>query len=151
MDKLEVLGKSELFRDLNSEQLSVVEKMCTSMVFEPGIIMCKQGKKEENIYVIEEGLVGILLELGPLTQRQVQAASNFDVVGWAALIEPHIATATARTLEKTKALAFNGQALYEFISTNPAIGCRISWGITRIVAARLHNAFSQLLGVTSQD
>jgi CRP-like cAMP-binding protein len=151
MNKLEVLKKSELFRDLDSEQLSVVEKMCTPMVFEPGAILCKQAKKEENIYVIEEGLVGIFLELGPLTQRQVQAASNFDVVGWSAVIEPRIATATAKAIEKTKVLAFNGQALYELSSTNPAIGSRVSWGVTRIVATRLHNAFSQLLGVTSQD
>ncbi|GAH48981.1 unnamed protein product, partial [marine sediment metagenome] len=37
----------------------------------------------------------IFLELGPLSERQLQAASNFEIFGWSAMIEPHISTATA--------------------------------------------------------
>lgn len=39
MDKLEVLKRSDLFRELNDEQLSLVEKMCTAEVYEPGTII----------------------------------------------------------------------------------------------------------------
>jgi CRP/FNR family cyclic AMP-dependent transcriptional regulator len=151
MDKLEVLRKSDLFGGLSDEQLGVVEKMCTAQVFEPGAIICKQDRKEERVYVIEEGLVGIILEVGPLSQRQIQAASNFETVGWSAMIEPHVCTATAKAVEKTKVLAFTGQELCDLCLTKPDIGCKVCRAVARVVAARLRHAFTQCLGVTYQE
>jgi len=150
MDKLAVLSKSELFGKLDDKQLEEVGKMCTLEVFEPGALIAKQDHKEDKVYVIEEGLVGIILESGPLSQRQVQAASNYDVVGWSAMIEPYIATATVRAIEKTKALAFDGMYLHNLCLSRPEIGCRVSRGLARVVATRLRNAYAQLLGITSQ-
>lgn len=151
MDKLELLRKSELFHALDDEQLRLVEKMCTSEVFEPGAIICKQDRKEDNIFVIEEGLVAILLEVGLLSQRQVQAASNFEVVGWSALIEPYISSATAKAIEKTKVLAIDARELGCLFRSNPDIMYKVGSAVTCVVAKRLRSAYTQLLGVTSQD
>lgn len=151
MDKLEVLKRSDLFGELTDEQLGVVEKMCTVEVFEPGTIICKQGRIEDKAYVIEEGLVGIILEVGPLTQRQVQAVSNFETFGWSAMIPPHTCTATVKAIEKTKVLGFNGQQVCDLCLTKPEIGCRVCRAVARVVATRLRQAYIQLLGVTSQD
>lgn len=150
MNKLEVLRKCELFKKLDDKQLRVIERMCTPEVFEPGAIIAKQDTKEEKLYIIEEGLVAILLEVGPLAQRQVQAASNFEAVGWSAMLEPHIATATVKAVEKTRVLAFDGITLHDMCFTHPEIGCRVSRGLARVVASRLRNAYAQLLGVASQ-
>lgn len=150
MDKLEVLRKSELFSELDDEQLSVVEKMCTCEVFEPGAIICKQDRKENKIYVIEEGLVAIILEVGPLSQRQIQAASNFEVVGWSALIEPYICTATVKAIEKTKVLVFDAHELGRLFRTEPDIMYKVGSAVAYVVAKRLRHAYTQLLGVTSE-
>ena len=151
MDKLEVLRKAELFRELNDEQLSVVEKLCTPQVFEAGAVICKQGTQADRIYVIEEGLAGIILEVGPLSERQVQAASNFEVVGWSGLIEPYLSTATVKAIEETKVLAFDARELGRLLRTNHEIGYKVGPAVARVVAKRLHSAYTQLLGVTSQD
>ena len=151
MDKLEVLKKSELFGGLNDEQLSIVEKMCTRQTFETGTVICKQGKIESKFYVIEQGLVAIILEVGPMAQRQVQAATNFETFGWSAMIEPHTCTATAKTTEATTVLAFNGRELCDMCLTHPEMGCKICQAVARVVATRLRQAYVQLLGVTSQD
>ena len=150
MNKLEVLRKSDLFGELNDEQLSVVEKMCTSEVFEPGAMICKQDRKPDKIFVIEEGLVGIILEVGPLAQRQIQTASNFETLSWSAMIEPHICTATVKAIEKTKVVAFSGQELCDLCPVNPEIGCKVCRAVARLVATRLRQAYTQLLGVSSQ-
>ena len=151
MDRLELLKKCELFCELDTEQLRLVGEMCTSKVFQPGEFLGKKGRKNEFLYVIEEGLVGIFVEPGPLLQRQVQAASHYDVVGWSAVIMPGVYLATGRALEKTKALVFNGQELCNLCESNPRMGCKICRGVARVVAGRLHHAYNQLLGVTSQD
>ncbi|MFC2002827.1 Crp/Fnr family transcriptional regulator [Chloroflexota bacterium] len=151
LEKLEVLQKCEMFRALDDAQLQVVEKMCTHKVFELGEIIYKQDKIVDKLYVIGEGLVAIILEVGPLAQRQVQAAANFEVLGWSAMIAPHLSTATIKALEKTKVLVFNGQELRDLCLTYPEIGCRVSRGVARVIATRLRHAYTQLLGVTSQD
>jgi len=150
LDKLEVLRKCDMFRALDEKQLKVVEKMCTTEVLEPGAIVCKQEVVGGKLYVIEEGLVGIILEVGPLSQRQVQSASNFEVFGWSSMIEPFTCTATVKAIEKTKVLAFEGQEVHGLCVSNPAIGCRVHSGLARVIAERLRHAYNQLLGVTSQ-
>ena len=151
MDRLEVLKKTELFHALDDEQLRLVEKMCTSQVFEPGEIICKQDRKEDKISVIEEGLVAILLEVGPLSQRQVQAASEFEAVGWSALIEPYICTATVKAIEKTKVLTIDARELGQLFQDKPAIMYKVGSALSCVLVKRLRSAYTQLLGVTSQD
>lgn len=150
MKKLDVLRKCVMFRALDDKQLREVEKMCDPEEFEAGTVICKQDCKEENLYVVEHGAVGIILEVGPLAQRQVQAVTDYEVFGWSAMLDPYICTATVKALEKTKVLAFDGQELSSLCVTKPEIGCRVSRGIARVVAMRLRQAYAQLLGVTSQ-
>jgi len=151
MDKLDVMKGCDLFRGLNDKQLGLVEKLCTREVFEPGACLGKQGRKQDKVFVIEEGTVAIILEVGPLAQRQVQAASKFDVVCWSGGVEPNISTATSRAIEKTKVLAFRGEELCELCLTHPDVGCIVCRGLARVIAGRLRQAYIQLLGVTSQD
>ncbi|MBM3118120.1 MAG: cyclic nucleotide-binding domain-containing protein [Chloroflexi bacterium] len=149
MNKFDVLRKCDMFRALDDKQLREVEKMCDYEEFEAGAIICKQGFREEKLYVIEYGTVGIILEVGPLAQRQVQAVTDFDVFGWSSMLDPYVCTATVKALEKTRALAFDGQELSGLCVTRHEIGCRVSRGIARVVAMRLRQAYIQLVGVTS--
>ena len=149
MNKFKVLRKCDMFRALDDKQLREAEKMCDYQEFEAGTIICKQGNKEEKLFIIEHGAVGIILEVGPLAQRQVQAVTDYEVFGWSAMLDPYICTATVKALENTKVLAFDGQELSGLCVTKPEIGCRISRGIARVVASRLRQAYAQLLGVTA--
>ena len=151
MDRIEVLRRSDVFHYLEEDELRVVEKMCTPEAFEAGTIICKQDQEEEKIYVIEEGLVSILLELGPTDKRQIQAASNFECFGWSATIPPFHCAATVKALERTKALAFNGKELRNLIYTNPKLCAEIAGGVAYVISQRLRGAFTQLMGVTYQD
>jgi len=151
MERLEVLRRSDIFHYLDENELKAVEKMCTPEVFEAGTTICKQDREEGKIYVIEEGLVSILLELGPTDKRQIQAASNFECIGWSATIPPFNCTATAKALEKTKTLAFDGRELRNLIYTNPKLCAEIAGGVAYVISQRLRAAFTQLMGVAYQD
>ena len=151
METIEVLRRSDIFHYLEDGELKTVAKMCTPQVFEAGTIIGKQDREAENIYVIEDGLVSILLELGPTDKRQIQTASNFECFGWSATIPPFHRTATTKALEKTKVLAFNGKELRNLIYTNPKLCAEIAGGVAYVISQRLRAAFTQLIGVTYQD
>ena len=151
MDRIEVLKRSDIFHYLEEGELKEVEKMCKPEVFEAGTTICKQDREEGKIYVIEEGLVSILLELGPTDRRQIQAASNFECVGWSATVPPFNCTATVKALERTKTLAFDGKELRNLIYTNPKLCAEIAGGVAYVISQRLRAAFTQLMGVAYQD
>jgi CRP-like cAMP-binding protein len=151
MNKIEVLKRSDLFRELDDEHLALVAKMSTHHLFDAGTIIYRQGAVADQIHVIEEGLVGIILEVGPLAQRQVQAAANFESFGWSAMIPPYTRTATVKALEKTKVIVFNGRELAAFCTTHPEVGFKIMQAVARVIAERLRQAYIQLLGVTDED
>jgi len=55
MNKFNVLRKCDVFRALDDKRLREAEKMCDYEEFEAGTIICKQGDKEEKLYIIEHG------------------------------------------------------------------------------------------------
>jgi len=151
MDKIEVLIRSDLFRELENEQISMVAGMGTEQVFDAGTIIHKQGAPAELIHVIEEGLVGIILEVGPLAQRQIQAAANFESFGWSAMIPPYTRTTTVKAIEQTKVVIFDGRELTAFCTTHCEVGFKIMQAVARVIAERLRQSYIQLLGVTDED
>jgi CRP-like cAMP-binding protein len=148
MNKIEVLKRSDLFRELDDEHIALVGQMGTEQVFDSGAIIYKQGSTADQIYVIDEGLVGIILEVGPLAQRQVQAAANFESFGWSAMIPPYTRTATVKALEQTNVIVFDGRELTDFCTTHGEEGFKIMQAVARVIAERLRQAYIQLLGVT---
>jgi len=151
MDKLEVLKKSDVFHYLDDEDLKTVAEMCTTEVFEAGQTIFRQDQESDNLYVIEDGLVSVLLELGPTDRRQIQAASNFECFGWSASIPPYRCVCTVKAIEKTKVLAFNGKELRNLVYSNPKLCAAIAGGVAYVISQRLRAAFTQLMGVAYQD
>jgi signal-transduction protein with cAMP-binding, CBS, and nucleotidyltransferase domain len=147
MTNTEILKKAEPFSKLSNEQLKAVEEICTKEVFELGDMILKQDK-DEKFHVIEDGLVGIIYEVGPLSQRQVQTASKYDIFGWSSLIEPFKCRASVKAIKKTSTLSFNGQDLFNLCSADPELGLIITRGLFNVVRQRLREAYIQLLGVT---
>ncbi len=151
MEKIEVLKRSDLFRELDDDQLKLVAAIGNEETFDAGTVLHKQGCPGEKIYVVEEGLVGIILEVGPMAQRQVQAATNFESFGWVAMIPPYTCTATSKTLEKTKVITFDGRELLSLCTDHPEIGFKVLQALSCVISGRLRQAYVQLLGVTGAD
>jgi CRP-like cAMP-binding protein len=151
MEIIDILKKTPFVREMEDEELQKLGKMCQSRTFETGESLVRQGKTQEHIYIIEDGLVGIYLELAPMVRRQIQAAASFEVVGFSAMLPPYRARSTAIVIETTKALAFNGKELAGLCINDPKMGCYVHRGLASLVASRLHYAYAQLIGVASQD
>ena len=151
MTKLEVLKRCPFVRELDEEQLKELAKICHEEAYEVGESLAKQGRTQEKLFLIEDGLVGIYLEVGPMTQRLLQSASNFEVIAWSSMLPPYRAATTAKAIETTKVLAFNGKELIDLCERNPVIGLKVHRGLASLIAGRLRNAFTQLMGVTSMD
>ena len=79
MTKLEVLKRCPFVRELDDEQLKIMADMAYVEEFEVGESLCKQGRTQEKIYLIEEGLVGIYLEVGPMSRWLVSYVATLSL------------------------------------------------------------------------
>ena len=125
--------------------------MCRYEEFETGTIVFKQDTASTDMYVVESGLVSIMLELGPTDRRQIQAVSDFGCFSWTAVVPPYHHVCTAKAIEKTKVLAFDGKQLRDLIDTDPRLCAMVMAGISFVMAQKLRMSFSQLMGVSYQD
>lgn len=151
MNKQTVLKKSELFSELADKELALVETITETMQVGVGDLVCKQGKPGDKIYIVEDGCMAIVLDVGPLTHRQVQSAGRNEVFGWSAMIEPYLYTASVRSTVTSRLFAIKAKNLRDLCQKQPDIGNKIYRAVARVVAKRLHEAYEQLIGVTDEE
>ena len=151
MEVTDVMKKSDVFGDLSMEDIQEVAKLCRVEEFEAGTTIFRQDSASTDMYIVEDGLVSILLELGQTDRRQLQAATNFQCFSWTAAVPPFTHVSMAKAIERTRVLAFDGKQLRGIINTNPRLCAEIMAGIAKVIASKLRMSFSQLMGVTYQD
>ncbi|MFC1906452.1 cyclic nucleotide-binding domain-containing protein, partial [Chloroflexota bacterium] len=117
MNKVQVLNNSPIFQGLDGDQINIIAEICSEEVFEVGESLARQGRVLEKLYLIVDGLVGLYLELGPMMHRQLQAASNFEVICWSAMLPPYRSRMTVIAIETTKVLVFNAKELSKVCET----------------------------------
>ena len=67
------------------------------------------------------------------------------------MLPPYRASNTVKAMETTKAVVFNAKELMDMCEANPIIGLKVHRGLASVVAVRLRNAFTQLMGVTDTE
>jgi CRP/FNR family transcriptional regulator, cyclic AMP receptor protein len=145
---LEVLKKSKLLQGADLTQLNKLVSLASEVEYKPGEAIVTEGDEAKKLYIIEKGLADVLLELGTGRMSKFQTVSDYDVIGWSAMVPPHIYSSTVKAIHKTKALAFDGQVLRDLAQTDRDLGYALYNGIVGIVAERLRNTRLQLIGIT---
>jgi CRP/FNR family cyclic AMP-dependent transcriptional regulator len=154
-EKLEALRKATEFwvkanvlPKATDELLNKLASLCTQKTYEAGAIIAREGEEANNLYLIAEGKVSIIVGIGKAYERQIQTASQFELVGWSAVVPPYSYKGSVRSEERITALVFNGQALRDLSQNDPVLGCVVYRWIISALSQRLHNAFLQLTNVT---
>ena len=149
------------------EKLPLIKSLAAEIEIQPGEVVFKEGDPAEHCYIILDGAV----ELSILHQDQkvefslkheeyvrkevktveknvvVDSLGAGDCFGWTALVEPHLYTATATTVETTKALKLAGKDLMPLLEEDPDLGFRVNRAICEIVYSRLSRRTKKLIEV----
>jgi len=101
LQKISILKKIPMFKDLSDKELTIIAKIIRPMTFEYGDIVITEGEKGDALFIIMEGSVELLrtseqgatISLGILTE-----GSYF---GELSLFDDNLRSATAKALEFT--------------------------------------------------
>ncbi|NIT78050.1 MAG: cyclic nucleotide-binding domain-containing protein, partial [Thermoplasmata archaeon] len=145
----QLLQKFELFQGLTEEGLEEVAAICREENHEAGTILFREGDTARDLFVVVEGEValemGVELWTGAMPQpMRMEVATGGEVIGWSALVGPHILTRTARCLRQSKLIAVPGDELRRLLDRHPRIGHQVFDRIAQLIGSRLWDTRNKL-------
>jgi CRP-like cAMP-binding protein len=131
----------------DASQIARLAEVATSVRWNAGQMIYREGDAGSPLYLVEEGLVAVELAVpgrGPVT---IQTVSSGDIFGWSSLFYQRPKTNGARALVPTQAQALDTTRLRALCDGDPAFGYAVTRRILQVVSERLKATRIQLLDV----
>jgi putative two-component system response regulator len=127
-----ILARSELFSGLSLESIERIARHLKSVRFEEGSLICREGEPGDSMYMIVDGRVSVLKDMG-WGQHELKQLGRNESFGEMSLISKERRSATVKTLARTECLEFD-QAGFSFLLDQDSL---FAQKIAKVVTSRL--------------
>ncbi len=146
----ELLRRFVFFAGFSDEELKQLAMAGREQVASAGETLFTEGQHAHNLYFLTEGEVEIL-NVGTGNKESVALSSlpAGELLGWSAVIEPYIYTATARATRSSRVIVFAGAEL-EKLMTDDHFSCLLMKKTAHVIGQRLRDTRIQLLSLLTE-
>jgi len=119
------LAQHPFLRGVSGPNIQLLAEDAVPMVFKPGEIIFRRGKKAEFLYLVEKGTVavGLLKEKkGPVT---ILHAGKGENLGWSWAFAPYQWKFDARAKTRVEVIALEGRPLLDKMGRYPLLGYEV--------------------------
>jgi CRP/FNR family transcriptional regulator, cyclic AMP receptor protein len=139
---LETIQESELFTGVTPRILTEIANGSEEVTFHEGATIFRKGEISQDIYELIEGSVDLMALNNEVVHLTVSRGGQ--IFGWSALVEPYKRTATARCATEVRTIRISRYLIERIIEKHPHEGIAILKNLMRILADRLHEAYSYI-------
>jgi CRP/FNR family cyclic AMP-dependent transcriptional regulator len=140
-----IVSEHLFFTGLEERHIQLIVGCAKNVRFDEGEIVFHEGDPADQFYFIREGLVAVELMVPQRGFATLQTVSEGEVLGWSWLLAPYRWRFGARTLQPTRALAFDGKCLRGKCEDDHDLGYELLKRFTNVVTERLEATRLQLL------
>ena len=140
-----IVSEHPFFKGLEEQHIQLIVGCAKNVRFDEGEIVFHEGDPAEQFYFSREGLVAVELMIPQRGFATLQTVSEGEVLGWSWLLAPYRWRFGARTLQPTRALAFDGKCLRGKCEEDHDLGYELLKRFTNVVTERLEATRLQLL------
>jgi CRP/FNR family transcriptional regulator, cyclic AMP receptor protein len=146
----ELLRRFTFFAGFSDEELKQLAMAGREQAAPVGEVLFTEGKHAHNLYFLTEGEVEIL-NAGTANKEGIALSSlpAGELLGWSAVIEPFIYTATARAARPSRVIVFAGAEL-EKIMSDDHFSSLLMKKIAQVIGQRLQDTRLQLLSLLTE-
>jgi len=137
----------DLFASTETDFRKQIVNLGTLEKVEKGDILFKQETPAKCLYVIMEGKLELTITFQEHLIDTLGPYQRGEMIGWSALVKPHIYTMGARAVEDSKLICFNGKALLALMESDKKNGYVVMKKLTEVIGARLVNSSIQLMSM----
>lgn len=141
----------DIMGGLDEQQKEQFKGVGSIETYEPNAVIFTAGAEARKFYLVERGQVAVASELVSGMRFPVSLVNAGFAFGWSALVPPYLYTATVTAVVKTRALAFEREALQSAMQANPSLGLKIIQNIASVVASRLRTTQQVLVGLLQRE
>ncbi len=146
----ELLRRYSFFAGFTDQELKRLAMAGREQAISAGQMLCVEGDRADEFYFLVDGEVEILIyaDENHFESAPLSSVPAGEFIGWSALIEPHIYTASVRAVRPTRVVAF-GRAEFEPLETDGHLYGLMMQKVAQVVGRRLKDARIQLLSLTA--
>jgi CRP-like cAMP-binding protein len=148
----ELLRRYPFFADFSYEELKRLAMAGEEWTLTAGQLLFGDGQHANNLYFLIEGEVEITLmtDEPDLENVPLSTIPSGELLGWSALVEPHIYTASARTTRHSRVIAFDALELEQMVADQPHLCGVLMKKVAQTLSRRLKDTRIQLLSLAAQ-
>ncbi|MBN2468247.1 MAG: cyclic nucleotide-binding domain-containing protein [Deltaproteobacteria bacterium] len=132
----------QLFKGIPSHIMDEIVKLIVEEEFPGGHVFHKRGDYAESMYILEEGVVEIVVE--GKERVSIPLDQPGYVFGWSALVEPYRYTATVKCVKDSKVIKLDGDRLMRLFEQHSAEGLTIMKRLAGVMASRLDTIYQRV-------
>jgi CRP-like cAMP-binding protein len=143
MIMIEGLRRAEVFLGLDDNALKMIASLPSTREehYETGQFLFKAGSDAKNMYIVKEGQVNIIVEVpekpgDKSNQRTVDVISQGSLMGWSAIVRPHLYALSGVCQQSCKVISINGDELLSLFDQNYLIGYKVLLGLSQVIGLR---------------
>lgn len=135
-DMQQFLAGVRIFSDLDSDELALVADLAEEVAWEAGEEVYAVGDAGSSMIVVRDGLIELYGVAGGV-EKHFMTVHPGNAFGLLALIDPGYRPATARVVEKSTGLRFEGEDLDKLVGAQPATGIKLFRALLAVLGERL--------------
>jgi CRP-like cAMP-binding protein len=135
-DRQQFLATVRIFSDLEPDELTLVAKLAEEVVWEAGDEAYAVGDAGSSMFAVREGLVELYGVAGGV-EKHFMTVRPGNVFGLLSLIDPGHRPATARAVETTTGLRFEGESLDRLVEAHPVTGIKLFRALLEVLGERV--------------
>ena len=149
----ELLRRYPLFARQSDEMLKQIAMIAQEKVFDKDAWLFFEGEVAKTLYLIVDGGVDLSMNVGEIGEQRIEKLEplrNGEVVGWSAVVETHIYTLGAQTMQDTHLIVFDGVALRKLLDDHPDQGYYFMKELAKVIGQRLLSKCTQLMSMITE-
>lgn len=138
------LRRYRYFAGLPDSVLDGIAAISSMRPFKAGERLLEEGAHAKELMIVKSGQVDIIYRLGDSREVTAESAVAGDVIGWSALLEPYVLTASVVATQAGELVAVEGVHLRQICDTDAWLGYQLMTEIARGLRDRLTGLRVQL-------
>lgn len=142
-----ILPEQPFFKDMDPQLLDIIAGCASNVRFAADDWIFQEGENAAQFYLIRHGKVALKAFVPGRGEVTIETIGEGEVLGWSWLFPPYRWHFGARTLELTRAIAFDGACLRMKAEANHDLGYELLKRFSQTIIERLQATRLQLLDV----
>ncbi len=130
---LEGLSKSKLAAELDDAERQILAQAMTLRDLGHGEVLVQEGSADDHLYVVVNGVLGVVKGAGSEVEVTLNAIRPGDVVGELSFLDGATRYASLVALSDTRVLGLSRDALEGLLETRPKVVYHVMRAIVRVV------------------